>query len=153
MTSRRVLAILALVVLATAVIPPASAWVVNDRRVRRAEADLSVISDRLRRADPQLRRLSQAVDVLCGPGRVPLAAPAAGPWTAAPRGALASAIGDRESVPIDPWGNCYMVNLAALGAGEPIWVLSAGPNGIIETPFFARGATAPAGNDIGMRIR
>jgi hypothetical protein len=154
MDGGRVLATLGVILLATAVIPPAAAWVVNDRRLRRAEGDLTVISERLRRADAPLRRLAGAVDVLCGPGRVPVAAPGAGPWATAPRGALAAVFTSSESVPIDPWGNCYLVNLAALAASEPttVWVLSAGPNGIVETSFAARGS-AIAGNDLGMRIR
>ena len=155
MTGRRVLVTLVLVVLATAVIPPASAWVVHQRRLRRALADLNLMADRLRHADPQLRRLSQAVDVLCGPGRVPVAAAGAGPWAVAPRGALAAVFAEPESVPIDPWGNCYLVNLTALAGVEPaaVWIFSAGPNGIVETPFVARGSAMPAGNDLGVRIR
>lgn len=56
---------------------------------------------------------------------------------------------------IDPWGNCYLVNLAALTASEPttVWVVSAGPNSIIETPSFAKGSSTPGGNDVAARIR
>ncbi len=155
MTGTRVLAILVVSVLATAVVPPAFAWVVNHRRVVRAEADVAAIAGGLRNPDPELRRLATAVDVLCGPGPMPHADAAVGPWTTAPRGALAAAFRDRLPLSADPWGNCYVVNLAAMAAGDSttVWVLSAGPNGIIETPFLARDAAAPAGNDVGMRIR
>jgi prepilin-type N-terminal cleavage/methylation domain-containing protein len=66
----------------------------------------------------------------------------------------------------DPWGNRYAVNVAlvdlspgaATASGQAkmaVWVLSAGPNGIIETPFAASILTAvrPGGDDIGTRIQ
>jgi prepilin-type N-terminal cleavage/methylation domain-containing protein len=66
----------------------------------------------------------------------------------------------------DPWGNRYAVNVAlvdlspgaATANGQPkmaVWVLSAGPNGILETPFAASilTAVAPGGDDIGTRIQ
>lgn len=66
----------------------------------------------------------------------------------------------------DPWGNRYAVNVAlvdlspgaaTLGgqAKMAVWVLSAGPNGIIETPFAQSILTAvrPGGDDIGTRIQ
>ena len=66
----------------------------------------------------------------------------------------------------DPWGNHYVVNIglidlspgAATSGGQPkmaVWVLSAGPNGIIETPFAASilAAAQPGGDDIGTRIQ
>ena len=58
---------------------------------------------------------------------------------------------------LDPWGNCYLVNVAALGiAGQTVWVLSAGPNGIAETDVLVTGTGAAAaivGDDIGFRIQ
>lgn len=48
----------------------------------------------------------------------------------------------------DAWGNQLLVNA---GASSAIWVLSAGPNGVIDTPFD--GASQPAGDDIAARIR
>lgn len=66
----------------------------------------------------------------------------------------------------DPWGRRYIVNIgaidlspgAATATGQPkaaVWVLSAGPNGVIETPFSASILTAarPGGDDIGTRIQ
>lgn len=66
----------------------------------------------------------------------------------------------------DPWGRRYIVNIGAIdlspgavtAAGQPksaVWVLSAGPNGIIETPFAASILTSarPGGDDIGTRIQ
>lgn len=51
-------------------------------------------------------------------------------------------------VPADPWGNRYAVNIGQLrdGTGDA-FVISAGPNGRIETPFSGA-ATTPQGDDI-----
>jgi len=66
----------------------------------------------------------------------------------------------------DPWGRRYVVNIglidlspgAVTASGQPkaaVWVLSAGPNGVIETPFAASILTSaqPGGDDIGTRIQ
>jgi len=59
----------------------------------------------------------------------------------------------------DPWGNRYYVNASCFyGPGNnAVWILSAGPNGIIETNFTqpASGNVAPSlgGDDIGYRIK
>jgi hypothetical protein len=49
----------------------------------------------------------------------------------------------------DPWGHRYAVNVQWLAAGGEFdtVVLTAGPNGIIETPYRADG-TVPGGDDI-----
>jgi len=66
----------------------------------------------------------------------------------------------------DPWGNRYAVNVAlvdlspgaATASGQAkmaVWVLSAGQNGIIETPFAQSILTSvrPGGDDIGTRLQ
>jgi len=153
MTGRRVITTLGLVLLATAVLPPAAAWGVNRSRVRLAAADVSAVGEMLRRAEAQLRDLAHDVEVLSGPGRMPFVqSPGAQRWTITPRADLAVVVG--RSPAADPWGNCYVVNLAAIAAGEPavVWVLSAGPNGIVDTPFVSA-SEVPAGDDVGMRVR
>ncbi len=72
-----------------------------------------------------------------------------------------TAVGFRTGVissdPFDPWGNAYMVNVAPLGkAGQPVWVISAGPNGLLETTVSDTGYFAAeilTGDDIGFRIQ
>lgn len=58
--------------------------------------------------------------------------------------------------PNDPWGRPYVVNAAqftqAAGGQIPVWVLSAGPNGVVNTNVAAN-VTTPAGDDIGFRLR
>jgi len=43
-------------------------------------------------------------------------------------------------VPTDAWGNCFLIN--------DTWVISAGPNGALETP---PDALALVGDDVGVR--
>jgi prepilin-type N-terminal cleavage/methylation domain-containing protein len=53
----------------------------------------------------------------------------------------------------DPWGNRYIVNVRWVQPGaspNAVWVLSAGPNRIIETTFAQPDL---AGDDIGFRVR
>jgi general secretion pathway protein G len=56
------------------------------------------------------------------------------------------------NVMADPWGNSYVVaasNFVATSM-DPVFVLSAGPNGRMETPIFS---LSPLGDDIGIRIK
>lgn len=65
----------------------------------------------------------------------------------------------------DPWGNRYVVNIELIdssasattrsgGVKAAVWALSAGPNGIIETPFGKSILSASlVGDDIGVRIQ
>ncbi len=53
-------------------------------------------------------------------------------------------------VPIDPWGRAFVLNLSALHhPREVLWILSAGPDGEIQT---APDATTPAGDDVGIPL-
>ncbi|MBA4372835.1 MAG: hypothetical protein C0402_08210 [Thermodesulfovibrio sp.] len=55
------------------------------------------------------------------------------------------------SVNADPWGNAYLSNASEfLTDGAAVWILSAGPDGTVDT---GRGANALSGDDIGMRIK
>jgi general secretion pathway protein G len=54
-------------------------------------------------------------------------------------------------VTADPWGNTYLANVDTLSIpGRPVWIISAGPNGQLETPALM---TTVFGDDIGMRIQ
>lgn len=57
------------------------------------------------------------------------------------------------SVTPDPWGNQYLSNIGVMAdstATTPCWIISAGPNGTIET---GEGDGFLVGDDIGLRIR
>jgi len=65
----------------------------------------------------------------------------------------------------DPWGNRYIVNIELIDTSPTVaslsghvkaavWVLSAGPDGTIETPFSQSVLTATrGGDDIGVRLQ
>lgn len=52
----------------------------------------------------------------------------------------------------DPWGHRYAVNVRYLGTRSDVLVLSAGPNGMVETPYEGRGLLA-AGDDRAVLVR
>ncbi len=58
-------------------------------------------------------------------------------------------------LPLDPWGRPYVVNAVQFGQASPptipVWVMSAGPNGVIDTNIAA-GTNTPALDDVGFRI-
>jgi len=142
MTGKQVVAAVVAVLLATAVLPPAAAWAVNRRRVARAEAEVAALARRFELHRAKVPRAREIASVLCGPGRVPVAEDAStSVWTRAPRANLLMAL-PGETLSGDPWGNCYLVNVTS-GL-----VLSAGPDGTINTDFAA--ATA-SGDDVGAR--
>jgi len=56
-----------------------------------------------------------------------------------------------NKVPLDPWGTPYMVNIEATDTSSAVekgFVISAGPNGVMDTPFGALRTTTPGGDDI-----
>jgi len=55
--------------------------------------------------------------------------------------------------PIDPWGTPYMINIAATDSGSSSqkgFVISAGPDGVMDTVFATTRTTVPANDDIGI---
>lgn len=61
-------------------------------------------------------------------------------------------------LPPDPWGNKYVINMNALDPNHPagknaVWILSAGPNGIIETNVTNLNLDKPNEDDIGVRLK
>ncbi len=64
-----------------------------------------------------------------------------------------------EKVLADPWGMKYMVNVdylkpANVGGAGPVFVLSAGPNKLVETEFEQTGPSfTPGGDDIVFRLK
>ena len=57
-----------------------------------------------------------------------------------------------QSLTEDPWGNAYQINATTLIGGNtsPTWVISAGPDGIMDTSITD---VALAGDDLGVRIK
>lgn len=61
------------------------------------------------------------------------------------------------SIPSDPWGNAYLVNIARADPGvvKAAWVISAGPNGQLETISDASASStiSAVGDDIIARVK
>lgn len=54
-------------------------------------------------------------------------------------------------VTADPWGHTYITNANGFSvANSPVWILSAGPDGLLDT---APSSTALGGDDIGLRLK
>lgn len=63
------------------------------------------------------------------------------------------------SVPPDPWGKPYLVNVKqmdpAAATPKAAWVISAGPDGVLDTPFDQNASVSPgaSGDDIIARVK
>jgi hypothetical protein len=141
MRGRQVLGAIALIVIATVVLPPAAAWTVNRHRVASAQDEANRLARLLRDQNVLAVAAGDRAKALCGPGRAPATSPAGGDWLVFPCSNLASRLGG-AALKADPWGNSYIVKLAA---PAPL-VISAGPNGMLETSGIAIGLAA--GDDI-----
>jgi len=58
----------------------------------------------------------------------------------------------------DPWGNQYIINVANFAGADPVWVISAGPNGCLDTSVTSQTLndapnTCGPADDIGIRIQ
>lgn len=111
---------------------------------------------RLDSADRQERELAAALalpsflsqsssDLLLGPGAMPRFDDSA--WSRAPTVPLAPLLADRYVLTPDPWGNAYLVRIRVGAGGRSLDILSAGPDGIVQTPFAS---TTPSGDDRGI---
>ena len=57
-------------------------------------------------------------------------------------------------VTADPWGNCYVTNADGFGIiNREVWIISAGPNGLIDTPVPNLAGAMLVGDDVGLRIK
>jgi hypothetical protein len=143
MTLKGLIAALAGIVLLTLVAPPAGATWVAHRRVARALETTREMADRLHACGDRslLDAMAGPRDVLAGPGDAPLGRDGR---RAAEHASLHAEVCGWPVGP-DPWGNRYMISRA--------WIVSAGANGILETPFPDPVAAAIAGDDVGMAWR
>ena len=61
------------------------------------------------------------------------------------------------SVTADPWGNAYIINSNAFAGTSGVWLLSAGPNGCVDTDaagdLNGSPCTGSPGDDIGIRLQ
>ena len=155
----QLIAALAAIIFATAVLPPAAAWSLNQSRMAQTRERARTESERLRSSSDDVAALAQTGGIICGPGRLPgresrgIGASAERSYashSAWLRGARIAPEFFGAGMPTDAWGRCFLLNANAWATGGPVWLLSAGPNGWIETP---PNAIALGGDDIGNRLR
>ena len=156
----RLLQALAGILVLAVVAPPGLATLVNRSRIDRAHEEVRRLADALQDTGLVARaRGPEADDLLGGPGNAP-EAPGVRQWVDGRVESLSGYVS--EPLRSDPWENRYLVNIGAVrtteadGAStEPraLWVLSAGPNELIETAYAAPAVSAVVGgDDVGARI-
>ena len=143
----RVLPSVLLLLALTVVIPPAAATALANWRIARASAVIGATAASLAGRDHEFRDLARRLDVLCGPGRLPDATGEAHEWLAKPLGTTGTLA---TAWPRDPWGSCLLLDLRGVAAEGSGLLISAGPNGSLETRL---GAAAPQGDDIATVVR
>ena len=147
LTLPRVSAALALIFVLAIAVPYAAVRRLHERRSAAVDRQETALAGTVR---PLLTRRNPAaggVMLLSGAGAQPKALDER--WTEA---VPLSKMSRSTMTEPDPWGNSLLV--VAIGAGaEPAgWVLSAGPDGVIQTPFPSPTLT-PAGDDRIVAIR
>ncbi|MEO8260898.1 MAG: glycosyltransferase family 2 protein, partial [Acidobacteriota bacterium] len=148
---------LSVIFLLSVVLPWSVATSLRRDRIARAREDVATIAAALRAAGATRQAGDQPEAILVGPGANPEIPPGSDWHQVTSIGASAAHL----DLPIaaDPWGNRYFIYPVPAGpdasrrADISRWVLSAGPNGIMETPYRqpADGATL-GGDDIGVRL-
>lgn len=137
------------------VLPSVLAARLQQARVSRADAQVRAVADRLRTVGiaamiPKLE--AQDIAVLTGPGD-PIVESRDRAWIAARQAPLQSYVAlPPDAVTPDPWLRALQINIGARRQGGHVWVLSAGPNGIIDTPFDGAGSAAPSGDDVAAEL-
>jgi type II secretory pathway pseudopilin PulG len=125
-------------------------------RVARADAQVRTVAARLAAsglADIRRTAAAQNVAVLTGPGD-PVLDAADQRWRSARQAPLQSYVRlPAEAVTPDPWLRALQIEVGGPAAGSTVWVLSAGPNGIIDTPFDPADGTIPSGDDVAAPVR
>ncbi len=144
---RQLVAALLTIFLVTAVAPPVAAWRLNLYRINQTRERALLAADAVRANGGRV--LGGGIEVACGPGRLPKTSGTVEQEGWLSRAVLAPAVFG-EGMPTDAWGQCFLMNVGAFARGDRVWVLSAGPNGSIDTPF---GAAELAGDDIGAIIK
>ena len=160
-SGRKLAAALAAIALSAFVLPPLAAHQVHVRRIERGKQAVARLAAALGgEAAVALGGIAGPTGrdpyVLGGPGAAPACAQSLG-WPAdsvlsltavlqrLSSGRYSSAGAAIDDSP-DPWGNQYLVVVGGPGPKKTVTVISAGPNGTIETPFGI--APTPRADDI-----
>lgn len=150
-----------MIALLTFVLPPLAAHQVHVRRIERAREAVVRLATALKAEGGGV--LTEVAGqggrepfVLVGQGAAPAFTPSLGWPTDRMRSlnAVVQGLSNRPTPgvgvaiddPPDPWGNQYLVVVGGPGSSKTVVVISAGPNGTVETPFGS--ASSPKGDDI-----
>jgi hypothetical protein len=138
------LALCAIAVLAF-VLPAFAVRTLHARRLRSVTGDLTMIAGALRQAPNPVSA------ILAGPGDRPRAEDER--WNSTAVLPLAQAAApSAHPIAADPWGNAYVVCTSSGPGPAGLWVISAGPDGILQTPLNVPREQI-AGDDSGLRVR
>jgi hypothetical protein len=140
----RVAAALAAIVILALVLPYAAVQSLHTRRLAAADRQLEAIAALGVRLTGNPTLIPAGTQMLVGLGPPPIVQDDA--WTTAAAFPLSRIMGE---VGPDPWGNAYLVNIRNR---RQAWVISAGPDGILQTPL-TRGAVQASGDDRIVPIR
>jgi type II secretory pathway pseudopilin PulG len=142
---------LATIALLAFIFPSAVAARLQRARVSRAEAQVQAVADRLHAAGLEAMAATlkaQGIAVLTGPGD-PIVEATDRAWITSRQAPLQSYLAlPVDAVTPDPWLRALQIDVGAREHGGRVWVLSAGPNGIIETPFDVAASNGPSGDDV-----
>jgi len=138
-TATFVASTLAGILLLALVLPYWAVSTLHARRLAKADGDLARIAAELSGTR------DRPGEILVGAGDRPRAADPR--WEATSAAPLMS---DGARTHPDPWGNAYIAIVN--GDGQPSWVLSAGPDGILQTSASGAGIASPQGDDRGTLV-
>jgi len=147
LTWPRVAGTLAVILVLAFVLPYGAVLTLHERRLSAADEGTRAIAERVSVIlDRPAPGLPGGTEVLAGPGDRPVVLDER--WNSATSVPLARL---DVTTPPDPWGNAYLVNVAARTSGGTVWVLSAGPDGVVQTPFVS--SSGPLADDRAARVR
>ena len=180
--------VLVVIMVLAAILTPMLSNLINEARETRAELEVLNISRAIMNfnkatgkwpifvSGANITTSSSIYEVVAGPGTLP-AAPSHLTWLSTSRGDLEEVLGRNlpghgtsgrfawrgpyvQDLGEDPWGNAYLVNSGSLAFGvtRAGMVISAGPNGEIETAFTqnigsGQAAVTVGGDDIVSRVK
>lgn len=155
---------------------------IDEAKVTRAQADCRAISSAVLMFRKEMKKwpymspadCSQTYTTIQGAGTQAPGDNPGGPWSL---GSSVAALSDILNLPVgqacyqnstnlsylpspspDPWGYQYVINAANFATGNPVWVISAGPNGCLDTTVTSQilndsPCTAGPADDVGIRIK
>ena len=147
LTIPRVAAALGVILVLAIAVPYAAVRRLHEGRIAAADREALALAERVRPLVTRQDLATAGVMLLSGAGNQPRTNDEH--WTAA---IPLSSVSRSTSAEADPWGNAFLVIATGTGAQRSAWVLSAGPDGVIQTPFPSPSLTA-AGDDRVAAIR